>query len=206
MKLTPELILKAYCQGLFPMADGLDGEIGWYSPDPRAIQPFVQGDPLGSFHLRRSLARQVRRQPFEITTDRCFAQVIHACATVPRGDDNGTWISPEIESLYTALHRHGFAHSVEAWDDDGQLVGGIYGPAIGGAFFGESMFSVKPYASQLCYVWLIDHLRRQGYTLFDVQFVNPHLEQFGVVEVPRDDYLTLLDAAIELDVSWDSDV
>lgn len=201
MKLTPELVLRAYCQGLFPMADGRAGEIGWYAPDPRAIQPFVESDPLGSFHLKRSLAKQMRQGRFEVTTDRCFAEVIHACATVPRRDSDGAWISPEIESLYTDLHRHGFAHSVEAWEE-GELVGGIYGPTIGGAFFGESMFSLRPYASQVCYAWLIGHLRSRGYKLFDVQFVNPHLEQFGVVEVPRDDYLALLEEAIGIGVSW----
>ena len=184
------------------MADGREGEIDWYSADPRAIQPFVEGDPLGAFHLKRSLAKQLRKNQFEVTTDRCFTDVIHACATVPRGDEEGTWISPEIEAVYTALHEIGFAHSVEAWQD-GELVGGIYGVAIGGAFFGESMFSRQPYASQVCYVWLIEHLRRCGYRLFDVQFVNPHLVQFGVVEVPRDDYLGLLDEAIELEVGWD---
>ena len=183
------------------MADGCDGEIGWYCPDPRAVQPFVAGDPLGSFHLKRSLVKQVRKATFEITTDRCFAEVIHACATVARGGEDGAWISPEIEALYTDLHEHGYAHSVEAWQGE-QLVGGIYGVTIGGAFFGESMFSSEPYASQVCYAWLIEHLRERGYTLFDVQFVNPHLVQFGVVEVPRDDYLSLLNEAIELEVSW----
>ena len=147
------------------MAGDRGGAIDWYSPDPRAIQPFAEGDPLGSFHLRRSLAKQVRKSPFKVTMDRCFPRVIHACATVPRPDGEGTWISPEIESLYAALYEQGFAHSIEAWDDT-ELVGGIYGVVIGGAFFGESMFSTEPYASQICYVWLIEHLRQRGYTLF----------------------------------------
>ena len=201
MNLTPDHLLNAYCQGIFPMAQGRDGEIAWYSADPRAIQPFLQGDPLGAFYVRRSLAKQLRKERFTMTTDRCFAEVIHACATVPRGDEQGTWINAEIEALYTATHELGFAHSVEAWHE-GQLVGGIYGIAIGGAFFGESMFSREPYASQACYAWLIEHLRERGYTLFDVQFTNPHIEQFGVVEVPRDDYLVLLEDAIELEVTW----
>ncbi|MEO0475814.1 MAG: leucyl/phenylalanyl-tRNA--protein transferase [Planctomycetota bacterium] len=201
MNLTPDLILSAYCQGLFPMADGRDGEIGWYSPDPRAIQPFVEGDPLGAFHIKRSLAKQLRKHNFEITTDRCFANVIHACATEPRRDGEGTWISPHLEALYFELYEHGFAHSVEAWSE-GELVGGIYGVTIGSAFFGESMFSRQPYASQVCYAWLIEHLRSRGYTLFDVQFVNPHLLQFGVVEVPRDSYMALLAEAIEADITW----
>lgn len=171
MNITPELILSAYCQGLFPMAEDRDGTIDWFSPDPRAIQPFIAGDPLGAFHLKRSLAKQVRKEPFAITTDRCFARVIHACATVPRPEGAGTWINQD-------------------------------GVAIGGAFFGESMFSTRPYASQLCYVWLIEHLRRRGYRLFDVQFTNPHIEQFGVVEVPIGTYLGLLEEAIVTEVAW----
>ena len=201
MNLTPDLLLSAYCQGLFPMADGRDGEIGWYSPDPRAIQPFVEGDPLGSFHIKRSLAKQLRKHRFEITMDRCFARVIHQCATVPRPEPDGTWISPHLEALYYELHQHGFAHSMEAWHD-GELVGGIYGVAIGAAFFGESMFSLQPWASQVCYVWLIDHLRERGYALFDVQFVNEHIAQFGAVEVSRDEYLSMLERAIELEITW----
>lgn len=200
-RITPELVLSAYGQGLFPMADGRGGEIGWYSPDPRAIQPFAEGDPLGTFKVRRSLAKRVRNGGFELTTDRCFADVIRACASIPRNDALGTWISPEIERLYNDLHCHGFAHSVEAWHG-GELVGGLYGVAIGAAFFGESMFSRKPDASQVAYVWLIEHLRQRGYQLLDVQFVNPHLEQFGVVEVPRDEYLQSLERALQTDIQW----
>eukprot|EP00752_Nemacystus_decipiens_P016088 g14384.t1 len=183
------------------MADSRDGELAWYAADPRAIQPFVPGDPLGGFHVRRSLAKQLRKNRFEVTTDRCFADVIRLCATVPRPDGQGTWINAELESLYNQVYELGFAHSVEAWRG-GQLVGGVYGVAIGGAFFGESMFSHEPYASQACYAWLVDHLRERGYTLFDVQFVNPHLQQFGVVEVPQEDYLELLAEAIELEITW----
>ena len=206
MKLTPEILLSAYCQGLFPMADDRDGEIDWYSPDPRAIQPFVADDPLGQFKVRRSLAKRVRNAGFEVRVNRAFAEVIHACATAPRGEGNGTWISPEIEQLYCDLHRHGFAHSVEAWRGD-QLVGGLYGVAIGAAFFGESMFSREPDASQVCYVRLIDLLRQQGFELLDVQFVNPHLQQFGVITLPADQYMVLLDKAISREVAglnaWD---
>lgn len=183
------------------MAGDRFGDIEWFCPDPRAIQPFLIGDELGAFHVKRSLAKQVRKSAFDVTTDRCFADVIGACASVPRGDDAGTWISPEIESLYTQLHEQGFAHSVEAWQD-GQLVGGVYGVSIGGAFFGESMFSRRPYASQVCLVWLVEHLRTRGYTLFNVQFVNPHIQQFGVVEVPIDTYLGLLEGAVAKDVAW----
>lgn len=200
-QITPELLLSAYCQGVFPMADGRDGEIGWYSPDPRAVQPFREGDPLGTFKVRRSLAKRVRNAGYTVTTDRCFADVIRACATAPRDDGQGTWISPQIEALYTQAHHLGFAHSVEAWRDN-QLVGGLYGIAIGAAFFGESMFSRAPDASQVCYVHLIDRLRDRGYRLLDVQFVNPHLEQFGVVEVSRRQYHGLLARAIESDACW----
>ena len=183
------------------MADGRDGEIDWYSPDPRAIQPFAGGDPLGQFRIRRSLMKRIRNCGYGITIDRCFADVIHACATVPRNDEHGAWISPEIERLYTELHIAGFAHSVEAWQGD-RLIGGLYGVTIGAAFFGESMFSRLPDASQVCYARLIDQLRERGYQLLDVQFVNPHLEQFGVVAVPRDDYHAMLDDALQTPVMW----
>lgn len=201
MQLTPALLLDAYCQGVFPMADGRDGDIAWYAPDPRAIQPFREGDPLGAFKVRRSLAKQIRSGGQTITTDRCFSEVIHACATAPRGDEHGTWISPEIERVYTELHQHGYAHSVEAWRG-GRLVGGLYGVSIGAAFFGESMFSAEPYASQACYAYLADHLLARGYRLLDVQFVNPHLEQFGVVQIPKDHYEQLLSDAINRGVAW----
>lgn len=186
------------------MADNRCGDVQWYSPDPRAIQPFILGDPLGTFHVRRSLAKEIRRNRFEVTTDRCFDRVIHACATLPRREGHGTWINLEIELLYNALYRDGFAHSVEAWQD-GELVGGIYGVAIGAAFFGESMFSLKPYASQVCYPWLINHLRKRDFKLMDVQFNNPHIAQFGVVEVPRVKYFKLLELAISYETSWEVD-
>ncbi len=201
MKITPDLLLHAYCQGLFPMADGRAGDLSWYSPDPRAIQPFLPGDPLGQFKVRRSLAKRVRHGGFTVTTDRCFAQVIHACATAERGDGRGTWISPQVERLYTELHRMGFAHSVESWRGD-QLVGGLYGLTIGAAYFGESMFSREPDASQVCYVHLIEHLRQRGYQLLDLQFINPHTAQFGAVEVSREDYMAMLERAIEVEVHW----
>lgn len=186
------------------MAEERDGKIDWFSPDPRAIQPFLEGDPLGSFHLKRSLARQVRKKRFDITSDQCCARVVNACATVPRPAGAGTWINREIEEVFDTLHDQGFAHSVEAWLGS-ELVGGIYGVTIGGAFFGESMFSTEPYASQVCYVWLIEHLRKRGYKLFDVQFTNPHIEQFGVVEIPIDTYLGLLEQAVLAEIFWQDD-
>jgi len=182
------------------MADGAEGQIAWYTADPRAIQPFREGDPLGAFKVRRSLAKHVRNGGLEVTVDRRFAEVIQACAE-PRGGDNGVWISEEIRHLYTELHDMGFAHSVEAYRN-GELVGGLYGVAIGAAFFGESMFSKEAFASQVAYVGLIDHLRSHGYRLLDVQFVNPHLQQFGVVEVAGERYLEILEDAIDQRASW----
>lgn len=199
-RITPELLVRAYLAGAFPMAEGRSGRVSWYSPEPRAVMPFVEGDPLGAFHVRKSLAKNVRRAAFDMTQDRAFAEVIAGCAE-PRVDDADTWISPAIVSAFTELHRHGLAHSVEAWDG-ARLVGGIYGLALGGAFFGESMFSRRPNASQVCLVHLVEHLRSRGYTLFDVQFVNPHLEQFGVVEVRRERYMQMLAEAVALPVAW----
>jgi len=164
--------------------------VHWYSPDPRAILPLDDG-----FKVRRSLARRVRQAPFRITRDQAFADVIAACAE-PRPDADDTWINPDIQRVFTQLHHAGLAHSVEAWQDD-RLIGGLYGVALGAAFFGESMFSHRPDASQLCLVHLVEHLRDRGFTLLDVQFTNPHLEQFGVLEIPREQYLARLDAALE---------
>jgi leucyl/phenylalanyl-tRNA--protein transferase len=199
LALTPELVLRGYCVGAFPMADSRHGDVGWYSPDPRAILP------LEAVHVRRSLQREIRREPFRLTADEAFEQVIAACAQ-PRPGHPDTWINPEIEDVYTLLHHAGIGHSLEAWElgKNGKrtLVGGIYGLALGGAFFGESMFSRRPYASQICLVALARRLRERGFTLFDVQFTNPHLEQFGVVEIPRDAYMRQLTVALTLDVRW----
>lgn len=195
------LLIRAYQAGCFPMADPDTGEVGWYSPDPRAVLPFAAGDPLGAFHLKRSLAKRVRQGIYRVTRNRAFDKVIAGCAE-PRPTEPETWISPGLMDAYRSLHAAGAAHSVEAWHE-GALVGGIYGVALGGAFFGESMFSRRPYASQVCLAHLVDHLRQRGYTLFDVQFVNPHLVQFGVVEVRRDRYLELLAVAVARPVTWD---
>ncbi|XAL99456.1 leucyl/phenylalanyl-tRNA--protein transferase [Phycisphaeraceae bacterium D3-23] len=202
--LTPGLIVRAYLAGAFPMADGRSGPVQWYSPDPRAVIPIAEGDPLGAFRVRRSLAKRVRTTKFVLTQDHAFAEVIAACALPRANDDGETWISPAVAEVFADLHRLGYAHSAECWDN-GELVGGIYGLALGGAFFGESMFSRKPYASQIALVHLVEHLRKRGYTLFDVQFVNPHLEQFGVVEIRRTHYIRLLEAAVEGDVTWRDD-
>ncbi len=194
--MTPELLLEAYRAGVFPMARGRrSSHVDWYCPDPRAVLPLDD-----RFRVRRSLAKRVRHGGFCITFDACFAEVIAACAE-PREDDANTWISQGLQAAYVALHEHSHAHSIEAWHDN-ELVGGLYGVAVGGAFCGESMFSRATDASQVCLVHLVKHLRKRGFTLLDTQFVNPHLEQFGVVEIPRDEYLRRLALAIDADVDW----
>lgn len=191
--MIPEnLLVSAYASGWFPMA-GEDGELRWYSPDPRGIIP------LGSFHVAQRLARLLRRGVFHVEIDRDFEAVIRACAGAERdADDPGTWIDDEIIESYCALHRAGLAHSVETWQD-GQLVGGLYGVALGGAFFGESMFHRATDASKVALVALVERLRARGYALLDIQWVTAHLEQFGAIEVPRRTYLKMLEEALAID-------
>jgi leucyl/phenylalanyl-tRNA--protein transferase len=195
-----ESILGAYRLGYFPMAESArrPGSIHWLSPDPRAIIP------LDAFHVPRSLAKRVRSARFEITSDRDFVGVIRGCAE-PRTGERDTWIDDRIVSAYTALHHAGHAHSIEAWFD-GRLVGGLYGVRIGAAFFAESKFSRPDRggtdASKVCLVHLVHHLRRRGFTLLDVQMSNPHLEQFGVIEVPRAEYLGRLTDAMARRGGW----
>lgn len=197
--LTPDLLLYGYVRGVFPMADpAQDDALYWYAPDPRGVLP------LDGFLVSRNLRRLVRQGRFEVTTDRAFEAVMRACAAPASGRET-TWISPEIVEAYTALHRLGAAHSVECWRD-GALVGGLYGVAIGGAFFGESMFHRERDASKVALVHLVRHLRAGGFTLLDVQFVTPHLAQFGAVEIPRPAYLRLLDAAIDVEAAWAPDL
>src|SRR5262249_47917496 len=162
--------------GWFPMA--VDDEIRWFSPDPRGILP------LEAVHIPRRLARAARKGAFRIEIDRAFGEVIRACASDDRdSDDPGTWISDEIIESYEALHALGVAHSVEAWNGD-RLVGGLYGVAIRGAFFGESMFHRETDASKVALVALVERLQSRGYTLLDTQWVTPHLVQFGAIEIP----------------------
>ncbi len=190
-----ELLVSAYSSGWFPMA-GDDGVIRWYSPDPRGVIP------LDQFVVPSRLARVVRSRRFEIAVDRAFPEVIRACAASDRNAaDPGSWINDEIEASYVALHRQGIAHSVEAWRD-GQLAGGLYGVAIAGAFFGESMFHRVTDASKVALVALVERLRGRGYALLDTQWVTPHLEQFGAIEVPRARYLRLLEHSLTLDCSF----
>lgn len=186
-----DLLISAYTRGWFPMA-GEDGVTRWYSPDPRGIIP------LDQFHVSSRLARVVRSGRFEIQIDRAFAEVIRACADAERDpDDPGSWISDDIEESYLVLHDLRVAHSVEVWQG-GNLVGGLYGVALGGAFFGESMFHRVTDASKVALVALVERLRSRGYQLLDTQWVTDHLKQFGAREVPRAHYLQLLERSLRL--------
>lgn len=190
--LTPEMMLHAYASGIFPMAETADSdELHWFSPPVRAILP------LDGFHCPRSLAKVVKRNSFDVRFDTDFVGTITGCATA-RPE---TWINHTIIDTFTALHRTGNAHSVEAWQDE-KLVGGLYGAAIGGAFFGESMFSSVSNASRVCLVHLVDKLNRDGFSLLDVQFRNDHLTQFGIIEIRRQAYLAKLAAAIRSSARW----
>ena len=189
--IDPALLVRAYREGIFPMAME-DGQIGWFSPDPRGILP------LDTFRTSTRLARIVRQGRFAVVVDRDFEGVMRACA---ERADEGTWISTEIIDSYLALHRLGLAHSVEV-RQDGRLAGGLYGVHLGGAFFGESMFHRVTDASKVALVALVDRLRRRGFQLLDVQWVTPHLEQFGAIEVPRDEYLDRLRRAVGKDCSF----
>jgi len=184
-----ELLVSAYSSGWFPMAVD-EGEIRWYSPDPRGIIP------LDAFHVSSRLARVIRRGRFRIEIDRDFPAVIRGCAQVDRKDDDpGTWIDSEILTSYIAMHRQGLAHSVEAWEGE-RLAGGLYGVALGGAFFGESMFHRVTDASKVALVALVDRVRTRGYRLLDIQWVTPHLASLGAVEVSRSEYQRRLAEAL----------
>jgi leucyl/phenylalanyl-tRNA---protein transferase len=188
--IQPELLVSAYASGWFPMAME-DGEIRWFSPDPRGILP------LDRFHVPERLARVRRQGRFKEDVNRAFEAVIRACAEIKRDRDNpGTWITDEIVESYCALHERGVAHSIETWRE-GKLVGGLYGVALGGAFFGESMFHRETNASKIALMALVDRLRERGYTLLDIQWTTPHLEQFGAIETPRDVYLKLLRSSLK---------
>ncbi len=180
-------LLGAYQTGFFPMAVG--GRIRWFSPDRRGIVP------LDQFHAPRRLRRIVRQGRFEVSADRAFRDVIVACGS--RTDPAGNWIDEEIVESYAALHAAGFAHSIETWRD-GSLVGGLYGVSLRGAFFGESMFHLVTDASKVALCALVERLRARGYVLLDIQWLTPHLERLGALEVPRRRYLELLaDAMLE---------
>jgi leucyl/phenylalanyl-tRNA--protein transferase len=187
------LVVSAYRSGYFPMAESRSGPISWHSPDPRAIIP------LEDFNIPRSLRREMKRSACAITVDRAFEQVIAECAKRRFPDD--TWISDDIVRVYTELHGMGIAHSMETWQE-GELVGGLYGLAIGGAFFGESMFSRVSNASKFALVSLVGRLIARGYRLLDTQIMNEHIRQFGAVDVPRDRYLLLLADALSAPVRF----
>jgi leucyl/phenylalanyl-tRNA--protein transferase len=187
--IEPEVLLQGYRLGVFPMAMA-DGAIEWFSPDPRAILP------LREFHVPHTVDRAFKKGTFQIRIDVSFVEVMRACAGRPE-----TWINHEIVASYTRLHELGYAHSVEAWKD-GALAGGLYGVAIGGAFFGESMFHRARDASKVALLGLVEHLRSRKFVLLDTQWVTPHLEQFGALEIPRAKYLHLLTTAVNLPRSF----
>ena len=184
--IPPSLLLEGYRRGLFPMGMP-DGSVQWFSPDPRGIIP------LDTFHLPRRLARAMRSAGVDIRIDTAFVDVVQACAERPDGD--GTWITDEILDSYESLFDLGHAHSLEVWKD-GVLVGGLYGVAVGCAFFGESMFHRATDASKFALAALVERLRARGFMLLDIQWVTPHLEQFGAIEIPRREYLNRLEAAV----------
>ncbi len=187
--LKPDDLLRAYANGLFPMAERRDDpELYLFDPEMRGVIP------LDGFHVPRRLARRVRSKRFEIRTDSAFTAVIEACAEATPGRRE-SWINQRIVALYADLHRRGAAHSVESWLG-GKLVGGLYGVVLGGAFFGESMFSRETDASKVALVHLVERLRRGNFSLLDTQFLTPHLEIFGAVEIPRDDYRQRLRRAL----------
>lgn len=190
--LEPATLLDAYTRGIFPWP-APDGTVFWWSPDPRAIIP------LEGLHVSRTLARTLRTGRMHTTRDQAFAAVITACAD--RSAD-GTWITSAMAAAYTKLHELGHAHSVEVWDDDHGLVGGVYGVVRGAAFMGESMFHRVSDASKVALVALVDHLRERGFCLFDVQLPAPHLSRMGAVALDRDDYLDRLAAAVDWPAAW----
>ena len=194
-RLTPEIVLRAYAEGVFPMAERReDKELYWVSPDRRGVIP------LDAFHLPRRLARAVRSDRFKVTSDVCFVDVMRACAEPAPGREQ-SWINAEIVRLYTALHTSGYAHSIECWRD-GALAGGLYGVSLGAAFFGESMFSRERDASKVALVHLVARLIEGGYELLDTQFITEHLARFGAIEIPCTEYMSRLKHAIARPAYW----
>ena len=194
MALSPELLLSAYAQGVFPMAHE-DGQIYWYSPDLRAILP------LDGLHVSRSLMRLIRSNEYEVRFNTAFPEVILACAASGPGREE-TWISDEIVEAYIGLHELGFAHSVETWRE-GELVGGLYGVGLRGLFAGESMFSRRVNASKVALYYLVERLRQRHFSLLDTQFLTPHLERLGAIEISKQRYLALLYEAMAIDARFD---
>ena len=194
-ELTPEILLRTYAAGIFPMAESAeDPTLFWVDPETRGILP------LEKFRVSRGLQRKLRRHLFEVRCDAAFEDVVRACAA-KTSERPTTWINEEIIRLYLGLHAMGHAHSVECWRD-GELAGGLYGVCIGGAFFGESMFSRATDASKIALAHLVARLRRGGYRLLDTQFVTSHLQQFGVTEIGRNEYQAILSSALAADASF----
>lgn len=195
MEITPEVLLKAYACGIFPMAESVD------DPGLFWVEPELRGNlPLNDFHIPKRLARTIRQGVFEVTFNRAFDEVISACAAATN-ERQETWINKRIVDLYTALHEMGHCHSVECWQNN-KLVGGLYGISLGGAFFGESMFSRARDASKVALVHLVKRLKRQGFQLLDTQFNTEHLSQFGTIEIPKAEYEKLLDAALLINAEF----
>ena len=189
--LEPETLLSAYQQGIFPWFDE-DTPILWWSPDPRAILEF------DNLYISKRLARTIRTNKFQVTFNQDFDAVVQGCTYRP---EEGTWITPEVANAYGEFHRRGHAHSVEVWQQ-GVLVGGLYGVAIGGLFAGESMFSTVSDASKIALVALVSRLKEKGYQLFDLQIINEHTSTMGATEIPRDDYLARVKLAIQLKITF----
>lgn len=197
--LSPGVLLSAYRQGIFPWYDD-ESPILWWSPDPRFILT------MGDLHVPKSLRKSLRKDRFSVTVDQAFPDIIRECARVPRPEQDGTWIVPEMQRAYMHLHNLGFAHSVEVWQDE-ELVGGLYGVSLGRAFFGESMFSLASNASKTAFVLLILALQEQGFGLMDCQVYTEHLSQFGAYEVSRSGFLQLLQEMLDAPTkrgSWSS--
>ena len=197
--LTPQIVLDAYSKGLFPMAENRrDKQLFWIDPEVRGILP------LDKFHIPRSLKKKIRNNPFEVRFDHNFAAVIRACAQ-QKPKRRETWINDEIIELYTKLFCMRHAHSVECWQEE-KLVGGLYGISIGGAFFGESMFSSERDSSKIALVHLVARLNLAGFTLLDTQFITDHLKQFGAIEISRVEYHKILNVALNLNVGFHLEV
>ena len=198
-KLTPEILLRAYAIGLFPMAEHRnDATLYWIDPETRGILP------LNKFHIPRRLRRTIRAETYHIRCNTAFEDVIRACSA-PRKGNNESWINEEIVSLYTELHGMGRAHCVETWRH-GKLVGGLYGVVLGAAFFGESMFSEERDASKVALVHLVARLKKSEFRLLDTQFITEHLSQFGGVELPRAGYRQILSSALDVSAVFQNEL
>jgi leucyl/phenylalanyl-tRNA--protein transferase len=189
--LDPQTLLNAYTQGAFPMTDP-DGVTRWYTADPRGVLP------LDQFHCPGTLRQLIKQNRFDVRINTSFRATMTACKNCR---EEGSWISPELIAAYVELHELGFAHSVEAWQS-GQLVGGLYGVSLGGAFFGESMFHLVRDASKVALVHLVNRLRERGYQLLDTQATTNHLKRFGAIDIPSEKYMRLLSAALDVPCSF----